>query len=106
MSPQQIVRGIWRWYGVLLVANALDLLFTYVAVQRGVGEMNWILQPILLTPWPTLLKFSALGLLGAGLLYIIPAGRRPFRILQMVRVTALLYVGVLLFHLVGLAFVG
>lgn len=106
MSPQQMVRGIWRWYGVLLVANALDLLFTYVAVQRGVGEMNWILQPILLTPWPTVLKFSALGLLGVGLLYVMPVGRRPFRMLQMVRATAYFYLGVLLFHLVGLAFVG
>src|SRR3989337_2104702 len=25
MSPQQTLRGIWRWYWALLVANALDL---------------------------------------------------------------------------------
>ncbi len=104
MSPQQTLRGIWRWYWALLVANALDLLLTYVALRRGLQETNRVLQPILFTPWPVVLKFSALGILALGLLYVTPAGRRPFRILRMVRVAAAFYLGVLLFHLLGLAF--
>lgn len=107
MSAQaQTIRGIWRWYWTLFVANALDLLLTYVAVQRGMSETNWVLQPILFTPWPLILKFAALVALAGGLLALIPSGRRPFRILQMVRVTAVFYLGVLLFHVVGLAFTG
>src|SRR3989304_3091685 len=77
MSPQLTLRGIWRWYWALLVANALDLLLTYVAVQRGLQETNRVLQPILFTPWPIVLKFSALGILAVGLLYVTPTGRRP-----------------------------
>ncbi len=106
MSPQLALRGIWRWYWALLVANALDLLLTYVAVGRGLQETNRVLQPILFTPWPFVLKFSALALLAVGLLSVTPAGRRPFRILMMVRVTAVFYLTILLFHLVGLAFSG
>jgi hypothetical protein len=107
MSPQQqAVRGIWRWYWTLFIANALDLLLTYVAVQRGVSEVNRVLEPILFTPWPLILKFAVLVALAAGLLALRPSGRRPFRILQMVRVTAVFYLGVLLFHLVGLAWTG
>src|SRR3989304_2690800 len=79
MSPQLTLRGIWRWYWALLVANALDLLLTYVAVQRGLQETNRVLQPILFTPWPIVLKFSALGILAVGLLYVTPTGRRPLR---------------------------
>jgi len=104
MSPQLTLRGIWRWYWALLVANALDLLLTYVAVQRGLQETNRVLQPILFTPWPIVLKFSALGILAVGLLYVTPTGRRPFRVLRMVRVAGVFYLGVLLFHLLGLAF--
>src|SRR3989304_5447728 len=77
MSPQLTLRGIWRWYWALLVANALDLLLTYVAVQRGLQETNRVLQPILFTPWPIVLKFSALGILAVGLLYVTPTGRPP-----------------------------
>jgi len=104
MSPQLTVRGIWRWYWALLVLNALDLGLTYVAVQRGLQETNRVLQPILFTPWPTLLKVMALGVLALGLLFVAPVGRRPLRMLQMVRATAIFYLGVLLFHLLGLAF--
>jgi len=106
MSPQLARRGVWRWYWALLVANALDLALTYVAVGRGLQETNRVLEPILFTPWPVVLKFSALGLLAAGLLFVRPVGRRPFRLLMMVRVTAVFYLAILLFHLVGLAFSG
>jgi hypothetical protein len=106
MSPQQTRRGIWRWYWALLVANALDLLFTYAAVARGFQETNRVLQPILHTPWPFILKFSALTLLAIGLLYVTPTGGRPFRVLRMVRVAAVFYLTILLFHLVGLALTG
>jgi len=103
MSPQRTVRGLWLWYWALLVLNALDLLLTYVAVHRGLEETNRVLQPILFTPWPVLLKFTALGVLAVGLLTVTPVGRRPLRMLRMVRATAVFYLGVLLFHLLGLA---
>lgn len=99
-------RHIWRWYWALLITNALDLLFTYTAAERGIPELNAILHPILLTPWPTILKFSSLALLGAGLAFVTPVGRRPVRILRLVRATAYIYLGVVCFHILGLVLIG
>jgi len=106
VSPQLTLRHIWRWYWALLIANALDLLFTYAAAERGVSELNLILRPILLTPWPTVLKFSSLALLGVGLTLVAPGGGRPARVLRLVRATAFIYLGVICLHVLGLVFVG
>lgn len=106
MSPRVTLGHIWRWYWALWIANALDLLFTYAAAERGIGELNLILQPILLTPWPSVIKFASLALLGAGLTLVIPAGPRPARVLRLVRATTFVYLGLLGFHLLGLALTG
>jgi hypothetical protein len=106
VSPQLTFRHIWPWYWALLITNALDLLFTYTAAERGVPELNVILQPILLTPWPTVLKFSSLALLGAGLALVTPVGRRPARVLRLVRATAYIYLGLICFHILGLVLIG
>ncbi|MGH2453651.1 MAG: DUF5658 family protein [bacterium] len=106
MSPRSSLHHMWRWYWALWIANALDLLFTYVAADRGIGELNRILAPILLTPWPLVLKVLFLALLGSGLTLVIPAGPRPARMLRLVRVTAVVYLGLVGFHLLGLALTG
>ncbi|KRT76183.1 MAG: hypothetical protein XU14_C0060G0001 [Armatimonadetes bacterium CSP1-3] len=102
LSPEQALRQPWHWYWVLVIANALDLLFTYTAAERGIDEANVILRPVLLTPWPPLVKLAALALLAAGLTSIIRARRNPSPALRMVRLTAWIYLSVVIFHLLGL----
>ncbi len=97
---------MWRWYWALWIANALDLLFTYTAAERGVGELNLLLAPIILTLWPLVLKLLFLAILGAGLTLVIPAGPRPARVLRLVRVTTVVYLTLIGFHLLGLALTG
>lgn len=106
MSPQRTVHGLWRWYWALFTLNALDLLLTNIAVHRGMQETNRFLQPIIMTPWPIVLKFAVLIVLAAGLLFVTHAGRRPRRMMRMIRVCAVFYLGVLVFHLLGLARIG
>lgn len=100
--PGNLSHPIWRWYWVLLIANALDLLFTYTAAERGFEEANAILQPVLLTPWPAILKFYWLGILGIGLVAAMPVGVSRLRVFFLLRVATYVYVGVILFHLIGL----
>ncbi len=102
LSPEQALRQVWHWYWVLVIANALDLLLTYTAAERGIAEANIILQPVLLTPWPPLVKLAALALLAAGLTFIFRAGRNPLPALRMVRLAAYVYLGAVIFHLAGL----
>ena len=102
LSPEQALRQSWRWYWVLATANALDLLFTYTAVERGISEANVLLSPVLLTPWLSVVKLAALALLAAGLPLIIRAGRSALPVLRMVRLAAYVYVVVVIFHLLGL----
>jgi hypothetical protein len=95
-------RALWRWYAVLLLANALDLLFTYTAAERGIDELNPLLRPLLLTPWPTIIKAGVLLLLAVGLWTgTRRAGARP-PVLSILRGAAFVYVVLIVFHLVGL----
>jgi hypothetical protein len=94
---------MWRWYWALWIANALDLVFTYRAAEQGVGELNGILAPLLWTPWPTVMKFTILTVLGLGLTLVIPRGLRPARVLRLVRIVTFVYLGLVGFHLLGLA---
>lgn len=93
---------MWRWYWALWVANALDMIFTYRAAEQGIGELNAILAPVLWTPWPTVMKFSALSVLGLGLTLVIPRGSRPARVLRLVRYVTFVYLVLVAFHLLGL----
>src|SRR3989304_5304499 len=99
LSPEQALRQPWHWYWVLVIANALDLLFTSTAAERGVHEANVILRPVLLTPWPPLVKLAALALLAAGLTSIIRARRIPSPALRKVHLSGWIYLGVVIFHL-------
>jgi hypothetical protein len=102
MSGDPARHNVWRWYWVLLIANALDLLFTYTAAERGVEEANAFLQPLLLTPWPAILKFYWLGILAIALVAAMPLGITRLRVLLLLRVATYVYVGVVIFHLIGL----
>ncbi len=96
-------RDLWRWYVSLLIANELDLVYTYVGVARGAfSEANPWLGPLLHTWWPIGVKAGALALLAVG---IAAAGRtapsRQARVLRAVRLAAAVYAGVLVLHLVA-----
>lgn len=97
-------RTIWRWYSALLIANTLDLLFTYTAVERGFQEWNPVLRPMLLTPWPAALKLTVLGLLGCALWQTVrrTQSSRSVSSLLLQSVTVV-YLIVIAFHIVGLS---
>lgn len=95
-------RPLWRWYAVLLLANALDLLFTYTAVERGIDELNPLLRPLLLTPWPTILKAVVLVLLAIGLWALARRDGSRLPVLLILRGAAFVYVVLIAFHVVGL----
>lgn len=101
-STLRLYRNTWRWYWVLLLANALDLLLTYTAAERGIEEWNPLLRPVLLTMWPPAVKFAAFAILAYGLWTLMqrPGGVR--RISVLVRSTALMYLAVIAIHLIGL----
>lgn len=103
-STLELTRIFWRWYAALLLANALDLLFTYAAVERGVAEWNPIVRPFLLTPWPPLVKLAAFAFLGYGLWQVVRRGRRPGTVLLLLQGATLIYLGVIGLHLAGLVF--
>lgn len=104
MSAGQTIRGVWWSYGALVLLNATDLLFTYAGVVRGIGEANFLLRPILFTPWPATLKLVMLTLLALALALATSAGSRSVRILRMLQATVGVYLVVNLFHLMALAF--
>src|SRR2546426_3777467 len=35
MDARHLTRELWRWYILLLIANELDLAYTYVGLSRG-----------------------------------------------------------------------
>jgi hypothetical protein len=95
-------KALWRWYAVLLLANALDLLFTYVAAERGIEELNPMLRPLLLTPWPTIVKSVVLVLLAVSLCVIARRDRSRLPVLSILRGAAFVYVMLVAFHVLGL----
>jgi hypothetical protein len=103
MSPTlRLSRTTWRWYWVLLLTNAMDLLFTYTAVERGIEEWNPLLRPFVLTAWPVALKCTAFLILGYGLWQLMQRPRSARRISVMIQSTAMMYLAVIAIHLVGL----
>jgi hypothetical protein len=93
---------MWRWYSALLLSNALDLLFTYTAVERGFQEMNPLLQPVLLTPWPVLVKLAVFGLLGSGLWAMVRRSRTTGPVVSMLRAATVIYLIVVAAHIIWL----
>jgi hypothetical protein len=95
-------KPLWRWYAVLLLTNALDLLFTYVAAERGIDELNPILRPFLLTPWPPLAKGMVFVLLAVGLWIVATRGHSRLPVLQILRSAAYAYLAMIAIHVVAL----
>lgn len=102
-SALNLTRIFWRWYAALLLANAMDLLFTYAAVERGITEWNPVLRPFVLTPWPPVVKLAAFAMLGYGLWQTVRQGRRPGTILLLLQAATLVYLVVIGLHVAGLA---
>lgn len=97
-------RDLWRWYASLLIANELDLVYTYVGLARGAFvEANPWLGPLLHTWWPIGIKAAALLLLAAGVaLASRSAPTRQARVVRALRLAAVVYAGVLTLHLLYL----
>lgn len=103
MSPAlRLSRATWRWYWVLLLANALDLLLTYTAVERGIEEWNPLLRPVLFTMWPATLKLAAFTVLAYGIWCLTQRPNGARRIIVLIQSTAMMYLAVIALHLVGL----
>src|SRR3989442_12935738 len=88
MDARHLTRELWRWYILLLIANELDLAYTYVGLSRGAFlEGNPWMGPLLLTWWPITVKVICLAGLALGILGILEAGlprqRRVLRALRM-----------------------
>src|SRR5439155_2367228 len=91
-------------YILLLIANELDLAYTYVGLSRGAFlEGNPWLGPLLLTWWPIAIKVICLAGLALGILVILEAGLpRQRRVLRALRVATAVYTAVLILHIVNL----
>src|SRR5437879_12950047 len=104
MDARHLSRELWRWYILLLIANELDLAYTYVGLSRGAFlEGNPWLGPLLLTWWPIAIKVICLAGLALGLLVILEAGlpRQP-RVLPALRIATPGSPAVLILPLVNL----
>lgn len=96
------VKSCWRWYSALLITNALDLLFTYTALERGIQEGNPLLRPFILTPWPPVVKLLAFGLLAHGLWLTVQRMRWTGPVLSLLQSATVVYLLVVVVHVVGL----
>lgn len=71
-------RHLWRWYSLLVIANLLDLIFTYFGLSRGFfHEANPIAAARLDTFWPIGMKAIGLTLFAFGILGALRTTRRP-----------------------------
>ena len=104
MDARHLSRELWRWYILLLIANELDLAYTYVGLSRGAFlEGNPWLGPLLLTWWPIIVKVICLAGLALGILVILEAGLpRQRRVLRALRMATAVYTAVLILHIVNL----
>jgi len=97
-------RELWRWYILLLIANELDLAYTYFGLSRGAFlEGNPWMEPYLLTWWPIGVKVVCLAALAVGIVAALSAGLvRQQRVLRALRVATGVYAAVLVLHVVNL----
>ncbi len=104
MNGRVLARELWRSYIVLLIANELDLVYTYFGLSRGAFlEWNPWLRPHLLTWWPIGVKVGCLAALAVGIIAIVRAGSsRQQRVLRALRVATAVYATVLVLHVVNL----
>jgi len=97
-------RELWRWYILLLIANELDLAYTYLGLNRGtLLEANPLVAPHLYTWWPLAMKLVPLAGLALGLAVAARADdRRQRRALGAVRFATAVYTAILVMHLLNL----
>lgn len=108
MSPN---RTLWRWYILLLVANYLDLAFTYMGLSQGTFfEANPLVRPHLYTWWPVLMKAAPLAGLALGVYAVLShAQHLQPRVLSALRFATAVYTIVLalhVLHVLSFAFTG
>jgi hypothetical protein len=99
---QATVKTYWRWYAALLIANTLDLLLTYTALERGIPEWNPLLRPLILTPWPPVMKLLTFGLLAHALWLAVQRVQRTRPVLSLLQSATVVYLLVVVVHVVGL----
>jgi hypothetical protein len=87
-------------YLLLVLANELDLTFTYVGLATGTFvEANPLMAPLLYTFWPIVMKHIPLAGLAVAIVAVAlmrPGLRR--RLQQALSLAATVYAGVLLAH--------
>ncbi len=97
-------RKLWRWYVALVIANVLDLAFTYFGLSHGFFyEANPLVASYIFTVWPLVVKFGGLALLALGIAAALRTTvRRQQRVLQVIRVTTGVYGVVIVLHVIYL----
>lgn len=79
IHPKQLLTSkLWRLYALLVIANMLDLVFTYFGLSHGFfQEANPFAQARLYTMWPMAMKAGGLSLLAVGIYAALRTTRRP-----------------------------
>ena len=79
LHPKQLLTSkLWRLYALLVIANMLDLVFTYFGLSHGFfQEANPFAQARLYTMWPMAMKAGGLALLAVGIYGALRTTRRP-----------------------------
>lgn len=97
-------RQLWRWYLLLVIANELDLVYTYFGLGRGFfAEANPLVQPYLLTLWPIAQKaIPLLGLAIANVAVLRSTTRRQETVLTVLQAVTAVYAVLAFLHVVNL----
>ncbi|HEY3248361.1 MAG TPA: DUF5658 family protein [bacterium] len=103
-STPPLNRQLWRWYLLLVIANELDLVYTYFGLGRGFfAEANPLVQPYLLTLWPIAQKILPLLGLAIGVMAVARStDRRQERMLTVLQAVTAVYAVVAFMHVVNL----
>lgn len=106
MKPKDLLgQQLWFWYTLLVIANSLDLIFTYFGVSRGIIlEANPLVAPHLFTLWPMAMKIFPLAGLALGIYAAVRTGHRrlPYA-LRAIRLTTAIYTIIIVLHLLNFA---
>ncbi|HEU4798967.1 MAG TPA: DUF5658 family protein [bacterium] len=94
---------LWRWYILLVIANELDLIFTYFGLSRGMFlEANPLVAPHLYTWWPVAMKLFPLAGLALGIFAAVRTGHHRLpHALGAIRLTTAIYTVILVLHLLN-----
>lgn len=89
---------------LLVIANELDLVYTYFGLSRGAfAEGNPMWRPLLYTAWPLTLKILALAGLALGIAALARTSLpRQQAVLQTLKLTTAIYAILLALHVVNL----